>query len=90
MSWVFCDGCFSQGGIRDTVEGAFELWNRRAERTCHAVPMDSAGNPPYRTSDVIFNLMDEGCSDCGSPWRTGYFGIPNYCPHCGAKVMDDD
>lgn len=67
-----------------------ERWNRRAERTCHIVPMDAAGEPPYRTGDWIYNMMSDGCSECGYPFNTARYGEPNYCPHCGARVVSDD
>ena len=75
VSWVFCDGCLSQGGICDTVEEAVELWNRRAERTCH----DEAG------SQQSFL-----CSECGWFWndQEDELGF-SYCPNCGAKVVDE-
>lgn len=60
------------------------------ERTCRIVLMDMAGNPPYRTGDWILDALSDGCSECGHPFNTLNKGKPNYCPHCGAKVVDDD
>ena len=68
---------------------ARKLWNRRSERTCHIVPMDAAGNPPYRTGDWILNELSDGCSECGYPFDTPNRGIPHYCPRCGARVVDE-
>lgn len=49
---------------------AIEAWNNRDERTC---TYDSAED---------YSLV---CSACG--WnRRGALIIPNYCPHCGARV----
>lgn len=69
-------------------EVATESWNRRAERTCHIVPMDAAGNPPYRNGDLIMDSLSDGCSKCGCPFDTLNYGVPNYCPNCGAKVVE--
>lgn len=54
----------------EKIKKAIELWNDRAERTC---TYDSAED---------YSLV---CSACG--WnRRGALIIPNYCPHCGARV----
>lgn len=57
------------------------------ERTCHVVPMDAAGNPPYRKGNMILNEMSDGCSECGYPFDTANKGVPNFCENCGAKVV---
>ena len=49
--------------------------------TCHAT-----SNPPVPKHWT-------GCSNCGSVWDffyniCGYMGPPNFCPKCGAKVVD--
>lgn len=59
------------------------------ERTCHPVLMDWTGNPPYYTGGVSLDAMTMGCSECGCPWRSGVGNMPNYCPNCGAKVVDE-
>lgn len=74
--------------IYDSREEAISHWNRRAERTCHVVPMDAAGNPPYRKGDLMLNALSDGCSECGYPFDTLNYGVPNYCPNCGAKVVE--
>lgn len=52
------------------AEEAIEAWNMRHERTC---TYDEGEN---------YDLI---CSACG--WnRRGALNIPNYCPHCGARV----
>lgn len=58
-------------------ESAIAAWNARAERTCHET-----------TIDKFFR----GCDSCGWMWEV-FYGIgkrerPNYCPNCGAKVVD--
>lgn len=62
---------------------------RGTRRACHVVPMDAAGNPPYRKGDLILNEMSDGCSECGYPFDTANRGVPNFCENCGAKVMSD-
>lgn len=66
------------------------------ERTCHTVPMDCFGNPPYNQSGLAGNSTACGCSECGAPWSTmGVFRgnrlKHNFkaCPICGAKVVSD-
>ena len=55
-------------------ESAAEAWNRRSERTCHSV-------------DEVNPSVWLVCSECG-------YGdddlalISNYCPACGAKVVE--
>ena len=56
------------------------------ERTCRIVPMDAAGDPPYRTGNWILNSLSDGCSECGYPFDTLNSGTPNFCPNCGARV----
>ena len=55
-------------------EEAIEAWNTRAERTCNRVPFG-------RT------LV---CSECGAGMGKAAerYVYLNYCPHCGAKVVD--
>ena len=50
-----------------------ERWNRRAERTCRNL------NPP--------SCRNFECSECGesSEFTPGF--MPDYCPYCGAKVV---
>lgn len=78
---VVCDGC--QIGTRlehiDEYEVAIDAWNTRVERTCHVVK----NSRKYVLSDGT-ELFDDGCSICN-----GYIGAgENYCPNCGAKVVE--
>ena len=62
-----------------TPEQAVAATVRRG--TCHAT-----SNPPVPKHWT-------GCSNCGSVWDffyniCGYMGPPNFCPKCGAKVVD--
>lgn len=55
--------------------GARLAWNRRSERTCRNL------NPP--------SCRDFECSECGesSEFTPGF--MPNYCPNCGARVIEE-
>lgn len=65
---------------KEALHEAIEAWNTRAERTCHSV---SASSNFFR------------CSECGCEimftvdgWKPLYMGRVNYCPNCGAKVVE--
>ncbi|WP_028264390.1 hypothetical protein [Atopobium fossor] len=64
--------------------------------TCKRVAMDAAGNPPYYTGGLALNDVMGGCSECGYPFGGSYhnlgnlFNAPNYCPNCGARVVNSD
>ena len=78
MVYVKCSKCGAMSGCAEaTEEKAAENWNRRAERTCH---MSVAANGQYR------------CSACGHMQDDTYRGDkgwypPEYCAHCGARVV---
>lgn len=61
-----------------TEAEAIEAWNTRTERTCR------------NTDDDCYAWFE--CSECGLHSKleimSGGYGIPNYCPNCGAKVVD--
>ena len=42
---------------------------------------------PERTCRMADNGCEFCCSECDG--RCGYDDEPNYCPHCGAKVVDE-
>lgn len=78
--FVYCPSC-GAGSVRKQEKGyAIEAWNTRAERTCRNVPQEDGS---------WFK-----CSECGF-WIDWYCGDTNedenmnYCPNCGAKVMDE-
>lgn len=86
---VFCDMCktsFHNENHCDTREEAVSAWNRRAERTCRMeqdpdydfVRCSACG---YEEESNVLVAVDEG-------GLVVYGG--NYCPNCGAKVVDDD
>lgn len=59
---------------------AIEVWNTRAERTCHPVEKFSEDSP--------FPVMV--CSECGRPLHYDEFREMDYQPYCGcgAKVVE--
>lgn len=77
-------GCFNEdcpiGPATSTyVDGyateaeAIAAWNSRAERTC-------------RNTQNDFDFM---CSECGKCVDNGRVMRFNYCPNCGARVVDE-
>lgn len=62
--------------IAATEEEAAEIWNKRAERTCHREEDQNNWGTMY----------DDWCSECDEHIKQG----ANYCPGCGAKVVDDE
>lgn len=72
---VECGRCGAHVGS-DTRHKARAKWNRRAERTCRDL------NPP--------SCRDFECSECGesNEFTPGF--MPNYCPNCGARVVEEE
>ena len=63
-------------GCHVSAREAIEAWNTRSAGTCENVDTDD---------DCYFE-----CSVCGSAtlveYKSGGYGVPNYCPNCGRKV----
>lgn len=78
---IGCDRC----GLEIRGDGAARAWNTRAERTCRAIPHDNL-NESEGMGDAW-----EVCSECGALLAviTDNQPTPNYCPNCGAKVVDE-
>lgn len=75
-----CLGFYGLGWLYDTEREAAEAWNRRAERTCKRRNHD--------TDDYYMRYCS--CSRCNSAWFEDIYDNPfSYCPHCGAKVVDE-
>ena len=68
-------------GTYETEAEAIAAWNTRAERTCRMEML-----PPDETRTRWL------CSECGGVHigEAGHFLWPNYCPNCGAKVVNTD
>lgn len=96
--WVHCVNCTCEIGFEgmdenwyyghfETEAKAIDAWNTRAERMCCNI-----SDPP---SGFYCSVCHWG--DWGEPSHllttakyTGReFGGPNYCPNCGAKVVDE-
>ena len=82
--------CYAETYGWMTEAEAIAAWNARAERTCRIV---GEWEPFTQTQDLRF----PSCSECGYNFgreeRLGDFirercEIPNFCPNCGAKVVD--
>lgn len=76
MYYIHCESCGSSTGYWFTIDQAIESWNTRADKTCKAEQI------PYMPGCY------EGywCSVCHCIEFES--GDPNYCPHCGAKVVE--
>lgn len=59
-------------GCFGTEAEAIEAWNTRAERTCK--------------HERMFNLVERECDGKRYSWRD--MDMPNYCPNCGARVVE--
>lgn len=77
-------GCIMRDALAfvafSTEAEAIEAWNTRAERTCSVVCI------------IDGLIMDEPNSielSCGHTFETWDEVPPNYCPSCGAKVVDE-
>ena len=82
----WCRNCGAESYEFDTEKEAIEAWNTRAERTCTF--------SVYKTGDDHYPT----CSACGyeTDWHEceWYFDDTfeykkNFCPNCGAKVVQD-
>lgn len=67
-------------------KGVIEVLADLIDPTCHAVvelEPDGIGAPHRYTIR---------CSNCGQLWDEtgGAIRVPNYCPTCGARVVNDD
>ena len=71
-----CD--FVYTGDRITYEQARQAWNTRAERTCRMLVYERDKNKPLIEQWGV-------CSECEQLIE----GVDNYCPNCGAKVVEE-
>ena len=81
-----CIDCCARGPVvrphsmkhQDTdKEKAIEAWNHRIIRMCYQIEKTQ----PYETYRTV-------CSICGEMLALEEFDAPNYCPNCGAEVLD--
>lgn len=70
----------SCGSMTTAYNRARKLWNRRAERTCKRRNHDTDN----------YYMRCCSCSRCNAGWFEDIYDKPfSYCPHCGAKVVDE-
>lgn len=77
---IMCNDCRSRGDVYDTEAEAIAAWNSRAERTCHVTFKRGA----------IYDVANYSC--CGYEFAESISEqsvAENYCPNCGAKVVDE-
>ena len=83
---IICScGAEIRGGKGESVADGIERWNRRAERTCRAVE--------FIEEETFGTGLYFECSECHETIGTFseyWSNLPNYCPHCGARVVSDD
>lgn len=79
----FNDKLANVGRMHGDVSPAIKLWNTRYERTCRPIwkAVKNPGVEACECSECGGSLDNLGAGICG--------GIFEYCPHCGAKVVDD-
>lgn len=87
-----CRGFIGLSWIYATEAEAIAAWNTRHyfELTYedYNILLDELG-VPKRTCKNVDILASRGyfrCSECGMSQE---YGIPNYCPNCGAKVLEN-
>ena len=87
-AFIQCEECgFSIHHKWLSVEILIEYWNKRAERTCTVEGYDTGyewdiDDTYYQVDDPKFTLS------CG---HEAYGSVePNFCPVCGARVVEDE
>lgn len=68
---------------KEVSRKAADAWNTRAERTCKPL-----GTIRYDYEGGYAGFEYETELSCGHKWRDAYGDYPNYCPSCGAKVVE--
>lgn len=78
---IGCHGNWTHSRVYETKEEAIEAWNTRAERTCRIVENE-------RYSDMYDGPI-VSCTQCEAPLPKIFTGPYNFCPNCGAKVIQN-
>lgn len=91
--YVRCVSCGCRTGSSRDVRKAIAAWNNRAERTCKVrqAYFDSDNELHEIMEGIAFSPEDTVaciCEACGHDWRYDRGIRPNYCPNCGAKVVE--
>lgn len=67
--------------VGDTEE-EIDAWNTRAERTCE-------GHRCEETDEWVCHKCGGSLAGCMfNPVRDGFVCVPNFCPNCGAEVVE--
>ena len=82
--WVFCLDCGAMGAYKLGKDKAIEAWNTRAERTCRMT--HEWVRPCEEDGCDRLHVVQWTCSECEFDFEGAR---PNYCPNCGAKVVDE-
>ena len=80
---IQCQSCCGQIGIMPKKD-AIEAWNARYERTCHVKGSYDTSDVDNRNSNAEWYFA----FSCGCELYWDEPQPPNYCPNCGAKVVD--
>ena len=92
---VFCDMCktsFHNENHCDTRDDAISAWNRRAERTCRNLLSGQYDGETFKCSERV-HVCEVAITDepepfsCFTDW---YCELQAYCPHCGARVIEEE
>lgn len=93
---IMCNDCCSRGDVYETEAEAIDAWNTRTERTCHADEVTHR-NCKYsinrgwreRTCRLVEDSGLLHCSKCGGAAEKQSWAYWNYCPNCGAMIIND-
>lgn len=78
---VECTECEMSAPCEKTADDAVRAWNTRHERTCKVAAC-------YSPSDLNVEVEWYFAFSCGCELYWDEAIPPNYCPNCGAKVVD--
>lgn len=77
-----CPYCGARGPMALSEDEALAAWNRRAERTCYV----ELSHMEIEHGDYAYLEVELSCGHAFT-WDDGT--PPDYCPYCGAKVVDE-
>lgn len=77
-----CVDCLASTDWLAGTDEAAAAWNRRAERTCNV----ESSHVEQKIGDYSYLEVELSCGHAFT-WDDGT--PPDYCPNCGAKVVDE-